>query len=141
MSDLQLLTDAQKMHLLRKALNDRFREVPSQKDWPTYHGDPSGNRYATMTQIDKTNLRRLAPKWVFPIPNAPQIENTPIVVDGLMYVSSANEIWALDAGSGRQARHYSRPRTKGLAGNATSGFNRGLAVSGDRLFLLTTMRT
>ena len=35
-----------------------------------------------------------------------------------MYVSSANEVYALDAGSGRQIWHYQRPRTKGLAGNA-----------------------
>src|SRR5262245_23934601 len=137
MSDLQLLTDDQRVHLLRKTTTDRFREVTSQKDWPTYHGDPSGNRYTTLTQIDKANVSRLAPKWIFPIPNAPQIENIPVVVDGLMYVSSANEIWALDAGTGRQVWHYQRPRTKGLTGNAAIGFNRGVAVSGDRLFMLT----
>jgi alcohol dehydrogenase (cytochrome c) len=137
MSDLQILTDDQRVHLLRKTGNDRYREVTSQKDWPTYHGDPSGNRYSTLTQIDKTNISRLAPKWIFPIPNAPQIENTPVVVDGLMYVSSANEVWALDAGTGRQVWHYQRPRTKGLSGNAAIGFNRGVAISGDRLFMLT----
>ena len=137
MSDLQILTDDQRVHLLRKTDNGRFREVTSQKDWPTYHGDPSGNRYTTLTQIDKTNVSRLAPKWVFPIANAPQIENTPVVVDGIMYVSSANEVWALDAGTGRQVWHYQRPRTKGLAGNAAIGFNRGVAIAGDRLFMLT----
>ena len=137
MSDLQLLTDDQKIHILRKTEADRFREVTSQKDWPTYHGDPSGNRYTTLTQIDKTNVSRLAPKWIFPIANAPQIENTPVVVEGVMYVSSANEVWALDAGTGRQIWHYQRPRTKGLTGNAAIGFNRGVAISGDRLFMLT----
>ena len=137
MSDLQLLTDDQRVHLLRKTTMDRVREVTSQKDWPTYHGDPSGNRYTTLTHIDKTNVSRLAPKWIFPIPNAPQIENTPVVVDGIMYVSSANEVWALDAGAGRQVWHYQRPRTKGLSGNAAIGFNRGVAISGDRLFMLT----
>jgi alcohol dehydrogenase (cytochrome c) len=137
MSDLQLLTDDQKIHLLRKTETGRFREVTSQKDWPAYHGDPSGNRYTTLTQIDKTNIGRLAPKWIFPIANAPQIENTPVVVEGVMYVSSANEVWALDAGTGRQIWHYQRPRTKGLTGNAAIGFNRGVAVAGDRLFMLT----
>ncbi len=54
-----------------------------------------------------------------------------------MYVSSANEVWALDAGTGRQVWHYQRPRTTGLSGNAAIGFNRGVAISGNRLFMLT----
>ena len=54
-----------------------------------------------------------------------------------MYVTSANECWALDAGSGREIWHYQRPRTKGLVGNAAGGVNRGVGVSGDRLFMVT----
>src|SRR4030095_1908892 len=137
MSDLQIRTDDQRIHLLRKMPNDRYRRVTSQKDWPTYHGDPNGNRYTTLTQINKENVTRLIPKWVFPLPNVTQVENTPVVVDGIMYVSSANEVWALDAGTGRQVWHYQRPRTRGLTGNAAVGFNRGVGISGDRLFMLT----
>jgi alcohol dehydrogenase (cytochrome c) len=136
-TDLQLLTDDQHVRLLRRAEGDRYRAVTSQRDWPTYHGDPSGNRYSTLTQIDKTNVTRLAPRWVFPLPNVTYIENTPLVVGGIMYVSSANEIYALDAGSGRQVWHFRRPRTQGLTGNAAIGFNRGVAISGDRVFMLT----
>src|SRR5207249_4390910 len=137
MSDLQLLSDDQHIHLLRKMAADRYRELTSEKDWPTYHGDVSGNRYTTLTQIDKTNVSRLAPKWIFPMPGVNQVENTPVVVGGIMYVSSANEVWALDAGTGRQIWHFRRPRTQGLSGNAALGFNRGVAVSGDRLVMLT----
>jgi len=137
MSDLQLQTDDQRIHLLRKTAGDRYRAVTSQSDWTTYHGDPSGNRYTTLTQIDKTNVARLAPRWVFPIPNVTQVENTPVVAGGIMYVSSANEVYALDAGSGRQIWHHRRSRTTGLAGNAATGFNRGVAISGNRLFMLT----
>ena len=54
-----------------------------------------------------------------------------------MYVTSANECYALDAGSGRQIWHYQRPRTKGLVGNAAGGVNRGVAVAGDRVFMVT----
>ncbi len=136
MSDLQLRTDDRRIRLLRKVGN-QYRAVTSQVDWTTYHGDPSGNRYTKLTQIDKSNVSKLAPKWVFPIPNVAQVENTPVVVEGIMYVSSANECWALDAGSGRMIWHYQRPRTKGLAGNAAIGFNRGVAVAGDRVFMLT----
>jgi alcohol dehydrogenase (cytochrome c) len=103
MSELQLRTDDKRVRLLRKS-GDRYRVVTSQADWPTYHGDPSGNRYTKLTQIGKSNVARLAPRWIFPIPNVAQVENTPLVVEGIMYVSSANECWALDAGSGRQIR-------------------------------------
>ena len=135
-TDLQLRIDDKRVLLLRKA-GDRYRVVTSQTDWPTYHGDPSGNRYTKLTQIDKSNVARLAPRWIFPMPNVSQIETTPIVVEGVMYVSSANEVYALDAGTGRTIWHHQRARTRGLAGNAAFGFNRGVAWAGDRIFLLT----
>jgi alcohol dehydrogenase (cytochrome c) len=122
--------------LLRKA-GARFRVVTSQTDWPTYNGDPGGNRYSKLAQIDKTNVAKLAPKWIFPLANVTTIENTPLVVQGIMYVSSANECWALDAGTGRMVWHYQRARTRGLSGNAAAGFNRGVAWAGERIFMLT----
>jgi len=137
MSDLQLRTDDQRIHLLRKTADGRYRAVTSQREWTTYHGDPGGNRYTTLTQIDKSNVARLAPRWVFPMPNVGNVETTPIVLDGIVYISSANEVYALDGGTGRQLWHYQRPRTKGLIGNAAGGINRGVAIAGERLFLLT----
>jgi alcohol dehydrogenase (cytochrome c) len=122
--------------LLRKA-GARFRVVTSQTDWPTYNGDPGGNRYSKLAQIDKSNVSKLAPKWIFPLPNVTTIENTPLVVEGIMYVSSANECYALDAGTGRMVWHYQRARTRGLSGNAAAGFNRGVAWAGERIFMLT----
>ncbi len=136
-TDLQIRDEAGKLRLVRRLPADRFREVTSQTDWPGYNGDPGGNRYTTMTGINKTNVNRVAPLWSFPIPNARQVETTPVVVNGVMYVSSANEVWALDAGTGREIWHYQQPRTQGLTGNAAIGFNRGVAVAGDKVFLLT----
>ncbi len=136
MTDLQLRSGDGRITLLRKE-GGAFRVVTSQADWPTYNGDPSGNRYSKLTAIDKTNVARLAPKWIFPIPNARTIENTPLVVEGIMYVSMANECWALDAGTGRMLWRYQRARTQGLGGNAAAGFNRGVAWAGDRIFMLT----
>ncbi len=54
-----------------------------------------------------------------------------------MYVTYANECYALDAGSGRQIWHYQRSRTAGLIGNAISGANRGVAIAGDKVFMVT----
>ena len=136
MTDLQLRTDDKKIVLLRKD-GAKFRVVTSQTDWPSYNGDAGGNRYTKLTQINTSNVKQLGPKWMFPITTARTIENTPVVVEGIMYVSSANECWALDAGTGRQLWHYSRARTQGIAGNASLGFNRGVAWAGDRIFMLT----
>jgi alcohol dehydrogenase (cytochrome c) len=136
MTDLALRTDDKRIVLLRKQ-GERYRVVTSQTDWPTYHGNPGGNRYSPLSQIDRSNVARLSPRWIFPMANVSQVENTPLVVEGLMYVSSANECWALDAGSGRMVWRYQRARTKGLTGNAAAGFNRGVAWAGDRIFMLT----
>ena len=67
------------------------------------------------------------------------LEDTPQVIDGIMYVTGSNECFALDARTGRQIWHYARPRTKDLVptGDAISGINRGVAVLGDRVFMIT----
>ncbi|HUA87287.1 MAG TPA: PQQ-dependent dehydrogenase, methanol/ethanol family [Bryobacteraceae bacterium] len=134
--DVQLLTDDGRIHLLRKD-GDVYRQVTSEKDWPSYNGEFSGNRYTTLDQINKSNVGKLAPTWVFTMLNVARLQTTPIVVDGIMYVTSANECYALDAGSGREIWHYQRRRTKNLVGNAAGGINRGAAVAGDRLFMVT----
>jgi alcohol dehydrogenase (cytochrome c) len=135
-TDAQLLADGGDLHLLRRA-GDTWRRVTSQADWPTYHGDRGGNRYSPVDQINRRTVARLAPAWVFPLPGASSLQVTPVVVEGVMYVTNANECYALDAGSGRRIWHYQRPRTKGLAGDAASGINRGVAVDGDRVFMVT----
>ena len=135
--DLQLRDDDGGIHLLRKTGISRYREVTSQTDWASYNGDTRGYRHTGLTQINKDNVGLLAPVWNFPMNVPGAVQNTPVVVDGLMYISSVNEAWALDAGSGRQVWHWSRERTEGLIGNASLGMNRGVAIAGDRLFMLT----
>ncbi len=134
--ELQVLTDDRRIHLLRRS-GGRFRRVTSQADWPTYHGDMRGNRFSPLDQIDTSNVAGLAPAWMFPVAGSSRLQVTPVVVDGIMYVTNVNECYALDAGSGRQLWHYRRPRTKGLAGDAAGGINRGVAVAGDRVFMVT----
>ena len=139
-TDLQLLSEdddgERRIHLLRTA-GDRYQPVTSQADWPTYNGDVGGNRYSALDQIDRASVSRLVPQWLFTLPGTGRLEVTPVVVDGVMYVTSGNECYALDAGSGRQLWHYRRPRTEGLAGDAAAGINRGVAVAGGRLFMVT----
>jgi alcohol dehydrogenase (cytochrome c) len=110
---------------------------PKPGEWPTYHGVLSGNRHSPFEQINTKNVQRLAPTWMFTMPNARRLEVTPIVVGGVMYVTSGNQAIALDARTGRQLWHYSRPLTKGVIGDAAGGINRGVAVLGDRVFMVT----
>ena len=111
---------------------------PGSGQWPTYDGQLSGNRFSTLDQINPATIHRLAPKWMFTIERTPRaLQVTPIVVDGVMYVTSVNEAYALDARNGGTIWHYSRPRTQGLAGDAATGINRGVAVLGDRVFIVT----
>src|SRR5579871_2616969 len=65
MSELQMVTADRRIHLLRKTADGRYRPVTTQTDWPTYHCDLTGNRFTKLTQIDKSNVARLAPKWTF----------------------------------------------------------------------------
>ena len=111
---------------------------PKPGEWPTYHGQLSGNRFSALDQITPANVQRLAPAWMFTIRGAPRdLQVTPVVAGGVMYVTSVNEAYALDARTGREIWRYRRPRTPGLAGDAASGINRGVAVLGDLVFTVT----
>ena len=133
-----LLTADGKFHLLaRDGGTYRERPIPPKGDWTSYDGGPSGNRYSPLEQINTNNVQKLAPAWVFPVANAPRLEVTPVVVDGVMYVTGPNEAYALDAVAGRQIWAFRTPRTPGLLSEAGGGANRGVAISGDRVFMIT----
>lgn len=132
--DLQLRTADKQVHLLRRSGNE-YREATSGTGWPTYNGDTGGNRFTTLTQINKDSLSRLAPTWVFTVPNAGHLQVTPVVAEGIMYVTAANQCYALDAGTGRQIWHFETPRQAGMT--AGGGSNRGVGVAGNRVFLET----
>ena len=136
--DLQLLDGTHRLHLLRRSGEHRFREVTSQMDWTNYDGGTLGSRYSAARQIDVANVKKLQTRWIFQIKSAPrELQGTPVVAGGVMYVTTVNECYALDAGSGRLIWHYQRSRTKNVASVAGTGVNRGVAVDGDRGFLQT----
>lgn len=132
--DLELQTKDNAIHVLRRT-GDSFREVTSEINWPTYNGDLRGNRLTNLTQINKSNISQLATRWMFTMPDVSYLEMTPIVTNGIMYVTSANECYALDAGNGRALWHFERPKKKELLGGV--GINRGAAVAGDGVFMVT----
>ena len=105
---------------------------PTRDSWPTYHGDYTGKRHSTLTQITPANVRQLTLAWAFQTNQPQQIKATPILVNGVIYVTTPDNIWAVDARSGRQIWRYAYP--------ANEGFHighRGAAVYKDFVYLTT----
>ncbi|MFL6550161.1 MAG: PQQ-binding-like beta-propeller repeat protein [Povalibacter sp.] len=111
---------------------------PKPADWPSYNGRLDGNRYSELTNINTQNVAQLRSAWVHPLPYSP-LETTPVVVDGVMYVTGPNQVYALDGRSGSEIWNYSRPRSsaEGISGDASKGANRGVAILGDHVFYIT----
>jgi PQQ-dependent dehydrogenase (methanol/ethanol family) len=110
---------------------------PEPGEWPTYNGSASGNRHSKLTQINTQNVRGLGLVWSYTLPYI-GLQTTPLVSQGVMYVSGPNRVCALDGRSGREIWCYSRARGgTGVPGDAAKGANRGVALLGERVFLAT----
>jgi PQQ-dependent dehydrogenase (methanol/ethanol family) len=111
---------------------------PKPGDWPTYSGNVDGNRHSALDAINVRNVSRLRPEWLHALPYY-GLETTPIVIDGIMYVTGPNQVYALDARTGGEIWSYTRPRSTaaGISGDAAKGASRGVAVLGDRVFFIT----
>ena len=107
------------------------------QNWLTYSGGYASHRYSTLTQINRGNVKNLQMQWVYRPSEAGRhegkMENTPLVVDGVLYAGSAQEIVALDAVTGRQYWKYSRPLSSSNYYNAYVD-NRGVAIANGTVF-------
>lgn len=126
---------------------------PKPGDWLTYNGDLSGNRYSPLAKINTGNVRQMQLKWIYTVPLWKQfypdssyfrqnleyfgLETTPLVADGILYATGPQQAFALDARTGHLIWVYSRPRTPGVVGDAGLASNRGLAILGDKVFMVT----
>jgi len=101
---------------------------PSPDTWPTYNGDYSGRRYSTLDQINAANVNSLTLAWIFRTPTH-TLKSTPLVVNGIMYFTSPDHVWAIDAKFGRQIWHYQRKSEGDHIGH------RGVAMYKDWLYV------
>jgi alcohol dehydrogenase (cytochrome c) len=107
------------------------------QNWLTYSGGNNGWRHSPLTQITPANARNLEMKWVFQADSTEKLESTPLVVDGVMYVTQPpNDIVALDAKTGHIFWIY-QYRVAPDARVCCGRINRGLAILGDTLFMGT----
>ena len=120
---------------------DLLNGFKNPSSWLTYSGDYSGQRHSPLKQITPENTRRLSAQWTFQTETTARgrgFESTPLVVDGVMYVTGPNGFaWALDARSGRPFWRYRRELPNNLTYGASAPVNRGFGILGDRLFLTT----
>lgn len=80
---------------------------PPSDSWPTYYGDYTGRRYSSLSQINTKNAGMLTLAWAFQTEQSDSaIKSSPILVNGVLYFTIPDQIWAVDARSGRQLWHY-----------------------------------
>jgi alcohol dehydrogenase (cytochrome c) len=121
--------------------DDLLRGLNRPSSWLTYSGDYTGQRHSPLTQITPENVRRLSAQWTFQSETlAPGrgFEATPILIDGVLYLTGSNNFaWAIDARTGRSIWRYRRELPSDLTSGSSYPVNRGFAVLGDRLFMVT----
>ncbi|MGH9328127.1 MAG: acido-empty-quinoprotein group A [Terriglobia bacterium] len=103
---------------------------PATNTWPTYNGDYSGRRFSSLSQINASNVKDLRLAWVFEA-HTQSIKSTPLEVNGILYFSVPDYVWAVDARTGRMIWRYHRPSEGDHIGN------RGVAMYRNWLYVTT----
>ncbi|SEJ34074.1 pyrroloquinoline quinone-dependent dehydrogenase [Paraburkholderia diazotrophica] len=106
-------------------------------DWLHSNGSYAQTRFYPGTQINKSNVSKLRPVFIFQTAVNESMETAPIVKNGIMFITTSfNHVYALDAVTGKEFWHY-----KHKMGSVTTFCcgpnNRGVAISGDRLYMGT----
>src|SRR5690349_15464680 len=137
-------------------------QKPLGDSWPTYSGDFTGRRFSSLKQINQTTVKNLTLSWMVRLSEGPggrggrggggggrpaivggegngdfpigggSIKGTPLMIDGTLYVTMPDNVWALDAHDGHELWHYFW-KTKG----STHIANRGVGIWNDYLYFET----
>lgn len=116
-------------HLRAQGLSSDMLLAPPTNTWPTYNGDYSGRRFSTLDQINASNINSLTLAWVYRASGT--IKSTPLEVNGILYFTTPDNVWAIDGTTGRFIWHYNRPSEGDHIGH------RGVGMYGDWLYFTT----
>ena len=112
---------------------------PATDQWPSFNGDYSGRRFSTLQQINTRNVRNLTLAWAARVetgggnnPFGGSIKGTPLLVNGVLYVTLPDHAWAMDARTGRELWHFKWDTQGGIHIG-----NRGVGIYGDWLYFET----
>jgi alcohol dehydrogenase (cytochrome c) len=100
--------------LLGQGVDNPMLLNPPANSWPQYHGTYDGQRHSKLDQINPQNVGKLTLAWAFQTHQAADIKATPLMVDGVLYLSVPDKVWAVDALSGHQIWTYTYPPNHGL---------------------------
>ena len=116
----------------------RLADSPnSSADWLLYGGNYANWRYSALADINRENIGKLVPVWIFQAGVQGQVAVSPVVADGVMYFTAAyNNLYALDAVSGKLLWHYEHQMPSDLR-LCCGPANRGVAIAGDKLYMAT----
>ena len=104
---------------------DRIVKAESEPgNWMTYSGNYSGHRFSPLEQITPANVTGMHVKWAHQF-DTPRTETSPLVVDGVMYITAPNSAAALDVRTGRELWKWSRPIPKDYQSIGFGRVNRG----------------
>ena len=122
---------------LRAQSLDPVKLAPPADSWPTYNGDFSGRRFSALSKINAANINSLSLAWIYRInagggPFGGAIKATPLVVDGVMYFTIPDRVWAIDARTGREIWQYAWQSKGGIHIG-----NRGVGIYGRWLYFET----
>lgn len=118
--------------LLAQGLDPAMLLNPPADSWPGYHGDYSGRRHSALSQITPENVDGLALAWIFQSGQTAAFKCSPLLVNGVLYFSVPDNVWAVDARSGHQLWHYTYPPNQGFHIG-----HRGVAMYKDSIFFTT----
>lgn len=101
-----------------QSLDSKKLLEPPVDAWPTYNGDYSGRRFSTLSKIDANNLQALSLAWVYRTSTETGtlgnvVKSTPLLVDGVLYFTIPDHVFAIDARSGHEIWHYHWPSKGG----------------------------
>lgn len=117
--------------------DDLVKAGSNEANWLLYGRTYDGHRFSPLKQIDTKNVSKLLPVWTFQTGVLDGFECTPLVIDGIMYVTTPwNHAYAIDAKTGGQLWHYQKSLPENLA-LCCDAVNRGFAASGERLYMAT----
>jgi len=112
------------------AVDQTDLQKPLSNDWPTFNGDYSGRRFSSLSQINQDNVKHLTLAWVSR-PQAVAFKSMPLEVNGILYFTTPDNVWAADAYTGNIIWHFYRESQGDHIGN------RGVGMYGDWLYFET----
>ncbi len=117
---------------------ERIRRADAEPgNWLTYSGNLQSQRYSALKQITTANVSRLKPVWVYQVRALHKLETTPLVVDGVMYITEPpSDVTALDTRTGRPLWRHRRTIPEDVR-VCCGQVNRGVAILDDLLFIGT----